>query len=64
MNLRKNVRNLSDQELTDLRTAYGQMMQIRDNRPITNFSVILEYFCSHFQIMTCVLFLRGSKDKI
>ena len=32
MNIRKSVRNLSDQELTRLRKAYKSMMQIRDTR--------------------------------
>ena len=65
MNLRKDVRNLSDQELTDLRTAYGQMMQIRENRGynyLAGLHGVPGWYCWHHQrntrtILSARLFL-------
>jgi tyrosinase len=53
MNLRKNVRNLSDEELKDLRNAYERMMQIGDNRGYNHLAGLHgapNFYCWHHQL--------------
>ena len=53
MNLRKNVRNLSDDELKDLRNAYERMMQIGDNRGYNHLAGLHgapNFYCWHHQL--------------
>jgi tyrosinase len=52
MNIRKSVRNLSDQELDNLRLAYTRMMSISDNRGynyISGLHGVTGWYCWHHQ---------------
>jgi tyrosinase len=52
MNLRKSIRNLSDQEVKELRNAYARMMRIKDNRGfnhIAGFHGVPGWYCWHHQ---------------